>query len=288
MNAISRTARALFLLGAAVFFGLPLLWLALAPTRTADDLTTGSPLGFGSLGNVGAAWSHLMKYNDGELTIWIGNSVLYAAASVALSLVLCVPAGYVLAKHEFGGRRTLLTLSIVCMILPPAALVLPLYLEMDAFGLVGTPASVILPLSFYPFGVYLAFLHFAANLPNTLLDAGRVDGAGELRLFWSVAVPLAKPAIGLIAFFSFVRSWTDFFLPFVMLADDRTFTLQLGLMSLLQSTGAVNAGSGFSDLDIHQPEAALAGLVAAAPTLVAFVFAQRFLRSGLMAGAEKG
>lgn len=288
MNAVSRSARLLFLLGAAVFFGLPLLWLVLAPTRTVDDLTTGSSLGFGSLGNVVDAWDHLMSYNDGQITLWIGNSVFYTAASVALSLVLCVPAGYVLAKHDFGGRKLLLTLSIVCMILPPAALVLPLYLEMNAFGLTGTPASVILPLSFYPFGVYLAYLHFAANLPDSLLDAGRVDGAGELRLFWSIGIPLAKPAIGLIAFFSFTRTWTDFFLPFVMLADDRTFTLQLGLMSLLQSTGAVNASSGFSDLDIHQPEAALAGLVACVPTLVAFLFAQRFLRTGLLAGAEKG
>jgi multiple sugar transport system permease protein len=174
------------------------------------------------------------------------------------------------------------------MILPPAALVLPLYLEMSKAGLTGTVWSVILPLSFYPFGVYLAYLHFQANLPDSLLDAARVDGAGELRLFFSVALPLARPAIALIAFFSFVRTWTDFLLPFVMLSDDRTYTLQLGLMSLLQSTGAVNASSGFTDLNIHQPEAALAGLVACAPTLVAFVFAQRFLRTGLLAGAEKG
>ncbi len=109
MTALSRGARALFLSGAAVFFGLPLLWLLLAPTRTADDLTTGSPFGFGSLSNVGSAWSHLTSYNDGEITLWIGNSILYAAASVALALLLCVPAGYALAKHTFAGRRTLLT-----------------------------------------------------------------------------------------------------------------------------------------------------------------------------------
>lgn len=271
-----------------LFFVLPLVWLVLAPTRTADDLIAGAPLSFGSLSNVVSAWGNLMGYNDGELVGWIGNSVAYAAASVALTLLLSVPAGYALAKHEFAGRRAILTLTLIGMILPQAALVLPLYLEMTAFGLTGTPWSVILPLAFYPFGVYLAYLHFAAALPGTILDAGRVDGAGELRLFLVIGVPLAKPAISLIAFFSFVQVWTNFFLPFVMLDDDRTFTLQLGLMSLLQSTGAVNASSGFSSLDIHQPEAALAGLVACAPTLVAFLVAQRALRTGLLAGAEKG
>jgi multiple sugar transport system permease protein len=280
--------RRAILLVVALFFALPLVWLLLAPTRTAAELIGGPPLSFGSIANVRTAWGDLMGYNDGEILLWAGNSIAYAAASVALTLLLSVPAGYALAKHEFAGRASILTLTLIGMILPQAALVLPLYLEMSAVGLTGTPWSVILPLAFYPFGVYLAYLHFAGSLPGTVLDAGRVDGAGELRLFLVVALPLARPAIGLIAFFAFVHVWTNFFLPFVMLDDDRTYTLQLGLMSLLQSTGAVNASSGFSGLDIHQPEAALAGLFACAPTLAAFLVAQRALRTGLLAGAEKG
>ncbi|MFI6299745.1 carbohydrate ABC transporter permease [Nonomuraea sp. NPDC050790] len=272
----------------AVFFALPLVWMVLAPTRTAEDLIGGPPLSFGSLGNVVTAWGDLMTFNDGELTLWIVNSVWYAAASVVLTLVLSLPAGYALAVYVFAGRRAVLTATLIGMILPQAALVLPLYLEMTSVGLTGTPWSVILPLAFYPFGVYLSYLHFAESLPGTILDAGRIDGAGELRLFFVIGLPLARPAIGLIAFFAFVNVWTNFFLPFVMLDDDRTFTLQLGLMTLLQSTGAINASSGFSTLDIHQPEAALAGLVACAPTLAAFLVAQRFLRAGLLAGAEKG
>ncbi|TMR90427.1 carbohydrate ABC transporter permease [Nonomuraea basaltis] len=280
--------RRIFLGAFAVFFALPLLWLALAPTRTADDLIGGPPLGFGSLANVATAWGNLMTFNDGELTLWIANSIGYAAGSVTLSLLLSVPAGYALAKYDFAGRAAVLTLTLIGMILPQAALVLPLYLEMTVLGLTGTAWSVILPLSFYPFGVYLCYLHFAAALPHAILDAGRVDGAGELRLFVVIGLPLARPAIGLVAFFAFVNVWTNFFLPFVMLDDDRTFTLQLGLMTLLQSTGAVNASSGFSSLPIHQPEAALAGLVACAPTLLAFLLAQRALRTGMLAGAEKG
>ncbi|MEZ0070906.1 carbohydrate ABC transporter permease [Planotetraspora sp. GP83] len=280
--------RRAFLALAGLFFVLPLVWMVLAPTRTADSLIGGPPLSFGSIANVVSAWGNLMAYNDGELVGWIGNSVGYAAASVALTLLLSIPAGYALAKHDFPGRRAVLTLTLIGMILPQTALVLPLYLEMTAAGLTGTPWSVILPLAFYPFGVYLAYLHFASALPGAVLDAGRVDGAGELRLFLTIGLPLARPAIGLIAFFGFVNVWTSFFLPFVMLDDDRMFTLQLGLMSLLQSTGAVNASSGFSSLNIHQPEAALAGLVACAPMLAAFLVAQRALRTGMLAGAEKG
>lgn len=283
-----RLLRVVFLGVVGVFFALPAAWLLLAPTKTPDALFNDGPLSFGSLGNVGTAWSNLLTYNDGEILDWAVNSVVYTVASVAIALTLCVPAGYALAKYEFPGRRTVLIATLIGMIIPTAALVLPLYLEMNAVGLLGNPISVILPLGFYPFGVYLAYVYFGANLPTSLLEAARIDGGSEATLFFRIGLPLAKPIVALIAFFAFVRVWTDFFLPYVMLFDDRLFTLQLGLQALLESSGAVNGLSGFSSLPIHQPEAALAALFAIAPILIAFLFSQRFLVAGHLAGAEKG
>ncbi|MGH3375824.1 MAG: carbohydrate ABC transporter permease [Actinoallomurus sp.] len=282
-----RTLRAAFLLAVAVFFALPVLWLLLAATRTSTQIINGSPLAFGSFGNVATAWGHLQTYNDGEIITWIANSLAYTLSSVVIALALCVPAGYALAKYDFRGRQSILVITLIGMIIPTAALVLPLYLEMTQVGLLDTAAAVILPFGFYPFGVYLAYIYYAATLPDSLLEAARIDGCGELRLFLRIGLPLARPVVALIAFFCFVRVWTDFFLPFVMLTDEHKYTLQLGLKSLLESTGAINGLSGFNSLPIHQPEAALAALVAIGPILVAFLFAQRHLVAGHLAGAEK-
>lgn len=283
-----RSVRLIFLLVCAVFFGLPIVWLLLAATKTQSALFSDHPLSVGSLGNIAQGWQNLLTFNDGELVGWIWNSLYYAGSSVLIALVLSVPAGYALAKFDFAGRKVLLVLTLVGMIIPTAALVLPLYLQMNALGLLGTPASVILPLAFYPFAVYLCYVYCTTSLPDSLLEAARVDGASEATLFFRIALPLCKPVLGLIFFFSFVHAWTNFFLPFVMLSDDRTFNLQVGLMMLLQSTDAINAEGGFSALPIHQPEAALAALVAVAPVLVAFLFAQRYLAASDVSGAEKG
>ncbi|TDC46517.1 carbohydrate ABC transporter permease [Jiangella ureilytica] len=277
-----------FLMVCAVFFGLPVVWLILAATKTQASIFSDHPLSMGSLGNIAQGWSNLLTFNDGELVGWIWNSLYYAGSSVVIATVLSVPAGYALAKYDFAGRKALLVLTLIGMIIPTAALVLPLYLQMNALGLLGTPASVILPLAFYPFAVYLCYVYCTTSLPDSLLEAARVDGASEAALFFRIVLPLSKPIIGMIFFFSFVHAWTSFFLPFVMLSDDRTFNLQVGLMMLLQSTDAINAEGGFAALPIHQPEAALAALVAVAPVLVAFLFAQRYLTASDVSGAEKG
>lgn len=287
-NGSLRTLRVAFLLAVGVFFTLPVVWLLFAATKTSTQIITGNPLSVGSLGNIPKAWANLQTYNNGEIVDWIVNSLVYTLSSVVIALALCLPAGYALSKYEFRGKQTVLITTLIGMIIPTAALVLPLYMETSQVGLLDTAASVILPFGFYPFGVYLAYIYYTASVPNSLLEAARIDGCSELGIFLRVGLPLAKPVSALIAFFCFLRVWTDFFLPFVMLTDERKYTLQLGLKSLLESTGAINGIGGFNALPIHQPEAALAALVAVAPILVAFLFSQRFLVGGYTAGAEKG
>jgi multiple sugar transport system permease protein len=278
--------RTIVLLGFAVFCVVPLLWLVLAPTKTDAQLAT-SPLSFGSLANVGTAWSHLATYNDGVVYTWLLNSVIYAAGSLAITMVTALLGGYALAVSRIPGRRVVLILTLIAIIVPPSALVLPLFLEMNVVHLTNTMWSVILPAAFYPFGVYLAFIYFSTSLPLELLDAGRIDGCSEWQLFVRIALPLAKPLIALVAFFSFVANWNNYFLPYVMLSEDSKYNLPVGLGTLIAGTPALSPAGGASELPIHRPEVALIGLVSVLPIAVLFVLAQRHLVRGILAGSVK-
>ena len=173
------------------------------------------------------------------------------------------------------------------MIMPATALVLPLFLEMNLAHLVDTPFSVILPFAFFPFGVYLCYIFFSSTIPRDLLAAARVDGCGEWGVFRRVALPLARPIVTLVAFFAFVSDWNNFFLPFVMFPDSTKFPVQVGLQYLLSSTPSFNPSIGGVMVPILRPELALATVVAVAPVLIVFLFAQRALVTGMLAGATK-
>jgi multiple sugar transport system permease protein len=269
-----------------VFFVLPAVWLLLAPSKTAGQLVHDFPLSFGSFSQVGAAWDHLVSFQDGVLFRWLGNSALYSLGSLVLTLAVSVPAGYALALTQFRGRKLLLTITLVVMIMPSAALVLPIFLELNLFGLIGTAWSIILPFSFYPFGVYLVYIYFATTLPRDLLAAARIDGCTEWQVFKLVAIPLAKPVIGLVAFFSFVGNWNNFFLPYLVLPNSDQFPIQVGLNQLLSSTPSFNPVAG-AGLNITSPELALAIINSILSVLVLFLFSQRALVSGMLAGSTK-
>lgn len=279
--------RVLVLGGFAVFCAVPFVWLLLAPTKTDQQMRNDQPLSFGSFSRAVQAWHHLVEYNDGALYHWMWNSVYYSVASVAVSVASALLAAYALATMRFRGRKLILTLTLVAMVLPATAVVLPIFLEVNAVHLTNTASSVILPASFFPFGVYLAYVYFSTSLPKELLEAARMDGCGELRVFTSVALPLARPVLALLVFFSFVANWTNFFLPYVMLSDDSTYNLPVGLGSLIAGTPALKPAVGGSYLPITYPEAALAGLIVVAPIALLFIFFQRFLVRGLLSGSVK-
>jgi multiple sugar transport system permease protein len=281
--------RLLILVTFAVFFVAPILWLLLAPTKTDKALITGSPFSFGDFHHVSLAWKHLDAFSDHVYRRWIGNTLYYALSATAITLVVGVPAGYGLAIGRFPGRKLILSLTLVAMIVPAAALVLPIFLELNAIHLIGSSFSVILPFSFFPFGVYLAYIYYATALPPGLLDAARVDGANELQTFLRVALPLAKPVVALVFFFSFVADWNNFFLPYVFLADSNQYPITVGLSNLLASTPSFNpsVGGGGQSVNIFKPELALATLIAVVPVAIVFLFSQRALVRGLVGGAVK-
>jgi multiple sugar transport system permease protein len=270
----------------ALFFLVPILWLLLSSTKGADGLS-GSPFSFGSFADIGRNWDALLAFQDGAVKVWMRNSIVYSLIALAVTLVVTIPAGYALAKMQFKGRRLLLVTTLIVMMMPTASLVLPTFLEMSFFGLLNTQWSVILPYSFFPFGVFLTYIYFATAVPMDLLAAARMDGCGEIRAFWSIAMPLAAPVIALVGFFSFVQNWNNFFLPYVMLQSNDTLTMPVGLTQMLSSTPTFNPVVS-PDAALSLPQLVLATLLSVAPVLIIFLFAQRFLVSGLTAGGTKG
>jgi multiple sugar transport system permease protein len=283
------TLRAVILAAFAVFFVAPILWLILAPTKTDAELVTSSPFSFGSLDNAWRAWHHLDAFSDHIYRRWIANSLIYSLSATAITLAVSIPAGYGLALGRFPGRKLILSVTLVVMIMPAATLVLPIFLELNALHLIGSMFSVILPFSFFPFGVYLAYIYYATAIPSELLDAARVDGCGEWSTFRRVALPLAKPVVALVFFFSFVSNWNNFFLPYVVLADSNQYPITVGLSNLLASTPSFNpaVGGGGQSVNIFKPELALATLLAVIPVAIVFLVSQRALVRGMLGGAVK-
>jgi multiple sugar transport system permease protein len=268
---LGRGIGAVVLLAFAVFFDLPLVWLLLAISKSGRALTRHAPLSFGSWRDLHANWHQLISFQHDAFGRWLFNSAVYATLALVLTLALVIPAGYALALTRFRGRRTLLAITLVVMLIPNTALVLPLFLEMNTVGLVDNAWAVVLPYSFYPFGVYLAYIYFSSSLPRTLLEAARIDGCGELQVFSRIALPLAAPIVALVGFLSFVQNWNNYFLPFVMLPSSDKYPVQVGLTTLLAS----------------RPVLALATALAVLPVVTVFLFSQRFLVSGLTAGGTK-
>ncbi|WP_196819513.1 carbohydrate ABC transporter permease [Schaalia sp. ZJ405] len=277
----------MIVLGFMLFFITPVLWLFQAPLKSDQQLVHEFWLNPGSWNALVTSWSNLMAYQDGIIWRWIGNSILYAGIAMIFAVITCLFAGYALAVMKFRGRKLILMITMIVMMMPNAVLVLPLYLEAKMLGTAGTPLSVILPLAMYPFGVNLVFIYYSTNLPRSILDSARIDGCTEWQVFRKIALPLGKPSIALVSFFSFTTSWNNYFLPFVMLPSTKSYPVTVGLNNLLTSTPAFNPTVGASGLSIFRPELALATVLAVVPVLVLFLFNQRALVAGMMAGANK-
>ncbi len=275
----------------AIYFFVPILWLVLATSKSAPQLLEMKPLAFGSFERIQEAWQRIIEYQDSEVLLWGLNSIRYALWALALSLLLSIPAGYILAVARFPGRRLILWLTLITMLLPPSALVLPMFMELNLFHLINTRWAVILPSAFFPFGTYLTYIYYASSLPRDLLDAARVDGCSEVKLFWHIALPLAKPLLGLLAFINFNTNWNNFFGPYVLLNDDTLFNLPVGIQQFVLATSALRPGFNPSPgvmVGYQQAEAALFGLIMVIPVAIVFLFAQRYVIGGAFTGSVKG
>jgi multiple sugar transport system permease protein len=254
----------------AIFFATPLVWLVLATTKNGEQLQLGAPFGWGSIQQLIRNWHRLTGFEgNGAYALWFRNTVEYAGTALLIVLLVDIPAGYGLAIAGGRVRRPLMLLTMIVMLIPNFALVLPIFLEMNDVHLLGNAFSLILPFSFFPFGVYLAYLYFSTATRQELLGAARIDGCSELQVFLRIALPLAKPIVALIAFFSFVANWNNYFLPLAMLPDSKGYPLQIGLTLLPRNS----------------PVLALGVFVSILPVLFVFFVSQRFVAAGLHAGS---
>lgn len=271
----------------AIFSVIPMLWLILAPSKTQRELQQEAPLSFGTFEGYVNAWNNLMVFQNGRVLDWIFNSIWYSALQVSVACAIALLGGYALASTKLPFQRAFLITTLVAMIVPQVAFVLPLFVEITALGLYDTAWAIILPGMFFPFGVFLSYIYFTTTIPHDLYDAARIDGAGDWGTFFRIALPLSRGLIGMLAFFSFQVNWINFFLPYVVVTSGDVLTLPVGLGVLFSSTPALNPQVGANVLPIRAPEIALAGLFVAIPILLVFLASARLLVRGVLAGSVK-
>lgn len=266
-----------------VYFFVPFWWVLVNGSKNAAGLFGGgSSLWFAEEIDYGGNLAELFAFDGGIYARWLLNSALYAFVGGAGATILAVTAGYGFAKYHFGGRRFSFAVLLGSVMVPATALVIPTFIMFSRLGLTNTIWAVILPSLLNPFGVYLMHVYARDAVPDEILDAARVDGAGELRTFVQVSLPLMRPAIVTVLLLSIVASWNNYFLPLAMLSDNRLFPVTVGL-GLWQGIASANNAGGTSLWSII----ILGSLVSVIPLVIAFLTLQKYWHGGLSIGSLK-
>ncbi|MBW8795469.1 MAG: carbohydrate ABC transporter permease [Streptomyces sp.] len=256
---------------------LPVAWLVLAASKSRDALFSSSILSFRDFSLVQNV-RDLFAMDGGLYGRWYGNSLLYAVLGAALGALISVACGYAFDKYHFRHKEKLFGLVLAAVMVPQTVLALPLYLIASETGVVNTFWSVFIPVLFNPFGVYLGRIFAQGYVPDEVLEAARVDGAGELTTYLRVSLRMLGPGLVTVFLFQLTAIWNNFFLPMVMLSDQDLYPVSLGLFQW-NSQATVSPE--------YYPVVITGSLLAVLPLVLAFAFLQRFWRSGLTAGAVK-
>ena len=238
---------------------IPMLWLVLAPSKTDRNLSYKNPLSFGSISGYAHAWKHLQDFNSGVLARWVLNSITYNAAIVVIASITASLAGFVISASRIRFKKSFLISTLIMMLVPPVALVIPLFIEMNKVNLIDNPVSVILISSLYPFGAFLSYIYYSTTIPPEVYESARLDGCSDIK----------------------------YFMPYVFLQSPTNYTLPVGLGALFYSTPAINPGNGATSVPILKPEIALAGILVAVPVMIVFLVSQKRLIRGMLAGSIK-
>lgn len=267
---------------AAIYVLAPIYWLVVASSKNTGQLFS-SPT-FMPAGHLSwvSNFRLLFTVDGGYFKYWLVNSVIYAVVTAALATAVSTLCGYALAKYRFRGRKLVFGLVLGSLLVPSTALVVPLFLLEHDVGLINSYQGVILPLLVYPFGVYLMSLFSADAVPDSLVDAARVDGAGEFRAFWRVSRPLLMPGMVTLFLLAFIGTWNNYFLPLVLLGTTTRFPLTVGLSTWASDLNMPGVGQPL------YPEVILGSLVSVLPMLILFPFLQKYIARGLTFGAIVG
>ncbi|MFJ6556111.1 carbohydrate ABC transporter permease [Streptomyces luteogriseus] len=264
------------LLLGALYCLLPVAWVVIAATKSGRELFSTFTFlpGTGFAANV----RDLTAYRDGVYWQWMANSALYAGLGALLSTCVSAVSGYALAIYRFRGRETIFNVLLAGVLMPPVILAVPQYLLLAKADLTDSYLSVLLPQILFPYGVYLARIYAAAAVPTDVVEAGRMDGAGEWRIFTRIALPMMIPGMVTVFLFQFVAIWNNFLLPYIMLSDDERFPITLGLFTLLEQGANTPA---LYTLVIT------GAFLAVLPLVALFLVIQRFWSLDLLSGAVK-
>ncbi len=264
-----------FLFVMTIYFLLPAYWLLISSTKGPSALYNSEGLLFNHF-QLFSNLSGLFHYDGGIYVRWILNTVLYAGIGALLATVISASCGYALAKFPFRGRELIFSIILGGVLVPGTALALPLYLLMSKVHLTNTYWSVLLPSIVSPFGVFLARVYASSAVPDELLEAARMDGAREFRIFRTISFRIMSPALVTIFLFQFVAIWNNFFLPLVMLSNQKLYPVTLGLYSWNNEYGQAPQLVSY---------VVIGSLLSVIPLVIAFLSLQRFWRSGLTAGS---
>lgn len=271
----ARTFGIIALVVATLYFLVPVFWLVVASTKNNADLTSTFGFWFAEP-NLAANYDSLMGWTQGLFWRWVGNSLFYSLSAGVIGTLFAVMAGYAIAKFAFPGKKLAVGIIMAGLLLPVALLTVPLYIEFQALGLTNTVWAIIIPSAVSPFGVFLGMVYAQSSVPTELLEAARIDGAGEGRIFFTIVLRLLGPAMVTIFLFIFVATWNNFLLPLMMISSPDLKPVTLGLYGMMSyfspDKGAVMLG-------------ALLGVI---PLIALFFTLQKYWRSGLVAGAVKG
>jgi multiple sugar transport system permease protein len=267
---------------AAIYVLAPIYWLVVASSKNSSQLFSSSTFLPASHLSWATNFRLLFTVDGGYFKYWLVNSIIYALLTALLATAVSTLCGYALAKYRFRARKLVFGLVVGSLLVPSTALVVPLFLLEHDVGLINSYQGVILPLLVYPFGVYLMSLFAADAVPDSLIDAARVDGAGEFRAFWKVSRPLLMPGMVTLFLLAFVGTWNNYFLPLVLLGSSTRFPLTVGLSAWASELNQAGAGQPL------YPEVILGSLVSVLPMLILFPFLQKYIARGLAFGAIVG
>jgi multiple sugar transport system permease protein len=272
------TATAILVIG-GLYCILPALWILVAATKSNAQLFSTAPYAPSLPGAFFSNMSGILTYNHEIFLRWWLNSVIYAVGGGILSTVIAGAAGYALAKYTFTGSRVTFRIIVAAVLLPQVLLAVPQYLLLAKFGLTNSYESVLLPQLVSPFAIYLCKIYAEAAVPDELMEAVRIDGGSEFRIFWSVGSRLMLPVLVTVLLLQFIAVWNNFLLPFVMLNNSALYPLTLGLYGMLMPTGG----------QPNQYSLVIGGVfLTIVPLAILFLSLQRFWRIDLISGGVKG
>jgi multiple sugar transport system permease protein len=277
--ALMTTLCALF----AIFTLAPIAWIVINSTKTQANIYQSFGFWFARpfvlFHNLNLLFSNLDA--GGTYAQWLENTAFYAAAAGVGATVLAALAGWGFARYRFRGSRALFALVLSALLVPITALTLPLYLVYAKVGLINSIWGMVLPSMVSPVGVYLMRTFIAASVPQELVDAARIDGAGEIRVFFRIATPLMVPGLVTVFLLNVVTVWNNYFLPLIIFTRSSSYPLTVGLALLAQ-------GAGTGSKAALVPVLIAGGLVTVIPIVALFLVLQRYFRADLLRGSTTG